>query len=132
MLPSWIRSSSGRPRPMYFRATETTRRGVLSIRRRPAGPPARSSVSNTPPDPAAPVVERQLEQLALGDLALLIGGRQLDLLLGGQQRDAGDVAEVDGQRRVGHHVFERVRIDRAREADDPLAHVAGCLVPVAL
>ena len=36
MFPSWIRSSSDMPRPMYFFATDTTSRRFASVRRRSA------------------------------------------------------------------------------------------------
>src|SRR5437588_168125 len=52
MLPSWIRSSSDMPRPMYFLATETTRRRFASVSRFSAFIPSscrrRKSASNWP------------------------------------------------------------------------------------
>ena len=46
MLPSWIRSSSDMPRPMYFLATETTSRRFASVRRRRAWRPRITSPSS--------------------------------------------------------------------------------------
>ena len=93
-LPSWMRSSSGRPEAWYFLAIDTTRRRFDCTKVRSASSPARDWPTQLALAGRREVLAAGLE-LGAGGVARLDGLGQADLVVLGEQRVLPDVGEVE-------------------------------------
>ena len=91
MLPSWIRSRNGTPRPTYFLATLTTRRLLALIRCSCAAWPSRTNQKHALA--LFPIVQ-PIGQLAPRVTPVLHALGQVNFFLRRQQRDTPDFLQV--------------------------------------
>ncbi len=115
MLPSWMRSSSDMPRPMYFLATLTTRRRLASVRRFSALCPSSLSWSKW---------ERKTAPRVLPALSCLSQRRRQELVfaaydLVGQPATSSGVEDVGDDGQADQRLLGLPRLQTAGSAPPP-------------